>query len=89
MRKVIYRKTSVPIADLHADAPGPVTFWSQMSDEKRAEIRALYENRPNQRIGLAPPPDPELARRVRQRTRAKLKLSAHATKLLRAVALSE
>ena len=53
-------KTPIPIEGERAEyeIPGPVTTWAQMSPEKKAELRALYENRPPKvQIGLKPTPE--------------------------------
>ena len=52
------KKIPIPVSGVQAqiEAPGPVTTWAEMSPEKKAELKALYENRkPKEVIGLRPP----------------------------------
>ena len=79
MIKAPPKKTPVGIAGLSAEVniPGPVTTWAQMSPEKRAELKALYENRPVQKKGLQPTPPKRrnVTRRNRFRKGAKEQVS--------------
>ena len=73
------KKMQIPVAGVREDyeTPGPVTTWSQMSPEKKAELRALYENRPAKpNIGLSAPDDtPRKKKFYRKYTQKKAQLT--------------
>lgn len=67
------KKLSIPVSGVKesVQAPGRVTTWAEMSPEKKAELRALYENRtPKKPIGLKPTEDGKVRRKKIRNTSA-------------------